>query len=156
MLTDLGISVAYWLSFGLAFIDGGYSDVRWRLLLAFQCFPALLLLVGVKMLPDSPRYLAVAGKHDEAREVLEHIRGSYDAEVEMEYLEIAAVAKESMKSSPLQFGKILIGKGGKKGHHLGRRAWLCMWLQIMASWTGITVSACSIVHVLPLTARKRP
>jgi MFS family permease len=22
--------------------------------------------------------------------------------------------------------------------HLGRRAWLCIWLQIMASWTGIT------------------
>src|SRR5688572_25460840 len=30
----LGISVAYWLSFGLAFVDGGYSDVRWRFQLA--------------------------------------------------------------------------------------------------------------------------
>ncbi|KAL0258758.1 hypothetical protein SLS55_006261 [Diplodia seriata] len=135
---NLGISVAYWLSFGLAFINNGYSDIRWRLLLAFQCLPALLLLTGVKMLPDSPRYLAIAGKHDEAREVLEHIRGSYNAEVEMEYLEVVAVAEESKKSSPLQFAKILIGKGGKTGRHLGRRAWLCMWLQIMASWTGIT------------------
>ncbi|KAL1980994.1 hypothetical protein VTN96DRAFT_3258 [Rasamsonia emersonii] len=31
----LGISVAYWLSFGLAFINDGYSDIRWRFLLAF-------------------------------------------------------------------------------------------------------------------------
>lgn len=156
MSADLGISVAYWLSFGLAFIDNGYSNVRWRLLLAFQCFPALLLLAGVKMLPDSPRYLASAGKHDQAREVLEHIRGNYDAEVGMEYLEIVAVAKESKKSSPLQFAKILMGKGGKTGRHLGRRAWLCMWLQIMASWTGITVSTrrCSLLDAFANSATR--
>ncbi|GME27865.1 Sugar/inositol transporter [Neofusicoccum parvum] len=134
----LGISVAYWLSFGLAFINNGYSDVRWRFLLGFQCVPALLLLAGIKMLPDSPRYLASVGRYDEAREVLEHVRGNYSAIVEAEFLEIIAVAKESKRSSPLQFAKILIGRSGKRGSHLGRRAWLCLWLQIMASWTGIT------------------
>ncbi|KAK4248969.1 MFS sugar transporter [Corynascus novoguineensis] len=134
----LGIAVAYWISFGLAFVDNGYSEVRWRFLLAFQCFPALLLLAGIKLLPDSPRYLASAGQLDDAREVLEHVRGNYGPEVQQEFLEIAAVAKESQKSSPIQFAKILAGRGGKPGHHLGRRAWLCMWLQIMASWTGIT------------------
>lgn len=133
----LGIAVAYWISFGLAFVDNGYSDVRWRFLLAFQCFPALLLLAGIKLLPDSPRYLASAGRIDDAREVLQHVRGNYGPEVEREFLEIAAVAKDSEKSSPLQFVKILAGRG-KPGHHLGRRAWLCLWLQIMASWTGIT------------------
>jgi MFS family permease len=51
----LGISVAYCLDFGLAYIDMGMSPIRWRFLLAFQCFPALLLLAGVKLLPDSPR-----------------------------------------------------------------------------------------------------
>jgi hypothetical protein len=134
----LGIAVAYWISFGLAFVDNGYSEVRWRFLLAFQCFPALLLLVGIRLLPDSPRYLASAGRLDDAREVLEHVRGHYGPDVEQEFLEIAAVAKHSQKSSPIQFIKILAGRGGKPGHHLGRRAWLCMWLQIMASWTGIT------------------
>lgn len=134
----LGISLAYWISFGLSFVDGGYSDVRWRFLLAFQCLPALLLMLGVKLLPDSPRFLASAGRMDEAREVLEHIRGRYDAEVEHEFLEIVAVAQHSQKCSPLQFAKILSGHGGKPNSHLGRRAWLCMVLQIMASWTGIT------------------
>ena len=134
----LGIAVAYWLSFGLSFVDGGYSDVRWRFLLAFQCFPALLLLAGIKFLPDSPRYLASVGRLDDAREVLEHVRGNSGPEVQHEFLEIAAVAKGSQKSSPIQFAKILAGKGGKPGHHLGRRAWLCLILQIMASWTGIT------------------
>lgn len=134
----LGISVAYWLSFGLAFINNGYSDIRWRFLLAFQCVPAILLLLGVKMLPDSPRYLAAVGRHDDAREVLTHVRGGYTSEVEHEFLEIVAMAEDSKPSSPMQFAKILVGKGGKPGAHLGRRAWLCLLLQIMASWSGIT------------------
>ncbi|KAF2277727.1 plastidic glucose transporter 4 [Westerdykella ornata] len=134
----LGISVAYWLSFGLSFINNGYSDIRWRFLLGFQCIPALILLTGVKTLPDSPRYLASVGRFDDAREVLTHIRGGYTPEIEHEFLEIVAVAKESKPSSPIEFAKILIGKGSKPGAHLGRRAWLCLFLQIMASWTGIT------------------
>lgn len=134
----LGISVAYWLSFGLAFIGGGYSEVRWRLQLAFQCFPALLLLLGIKMLPETPRYLASVGRFDDAREVIEYVRGGFGPEVEREYLEIKAVAEESIKSSPMEFMKILAGKGPKPGFNLGQRAWLCLFLQIMASWTGIT------------------
>ncbi|KAI7785691.1 Sugar transporter STL1 [Diaporthe eres] len=63
----LGISVAYWLSFGLAFVDGGYSEIRWRFQLAFQGFPALLLFLGIKMLPDTPRYLASAGRFESVR-----------------------------------------------------------------------------------------
>ncbi|EAU33313.1 conserved hypothetical protein [Aspergillus terreus NIH2624] len=135
-----GISVAYWLSFGLAFINHGYSDVRWRFLLAFQCIPALILLLFIKMLPDSPRFLASVGRYDEAREVLNKIRcdRAGQAEIDLEYKDIIATAQEGNPSSPLQFAKILVGKGGKPGANLGRRAWLCVWLQIMASWTGIT------------------
>jgi MFS family permease len=134
----LGISVAYWLSFGFAFVDGGYSAVRWRFLLAFQCFPALLLLAGIKLLPDSPRYLASVKRYAEAQEVLEHVRGGKSEAVDTEFAEICVLAEASKPASPLEFAKVLAGKGGKPGSHLGRRAWLCLWLQIMASWTGIT------------------
>ncbi|OOQ89647.1 hexose carrier protein [Penicillium brasilianum] len=136
----LGISVAYWISFGLAFVDNGYSSVRWRFLLAFQCFPALILVCCIKMLPDSPRYLASAGRKEEARDLLERIRKhrASPEEIDREYLEIVTLAEESQLSSPIQFIKIMLGKGGKRHPNLGRRAWLCIWLQIMASWTGIT------------------
>ncbi|OBT55250.1 hypothetical protein VE04_04673 [Pseudogymnoascus sp. 24MN13] len=133
----LGISVAYWLDFGLSFVDGGYSEVRWRFLLAFQCLPAITLMVGIKFLPDSPRFLASVGRLDEAKEVLEHIRGNKGPDVEREFAEICAVAEESKPSSPVQFAKVLLGRA-TNGAHLGRRAWLCLFLQIMASWTGIT------------------
>lgn len=117
--------------------------MRWRFLLAFQCFPALILVCCIKMLPDSPRYLASVGRKEEAREVLGRIRKhrASPEEIDREYLEIVTLAEESQLSSPVQFAKILLGKGGKRHPNLGRRAWLCVWLQIMASWTGITVGA---------------
>lgn len=109
---SLGIAVAYWISFGLSFVDNGYSDVRWRFLLAFRCVPALILLGGIKLLPDSPRYLASAGRLEDAREVLEHVRGNNGPEVQREFREITAVVvKDSQKSSPIQFAKILAGRG---------------------------------------------
>ncbi|KAI4718439.1 general substrate transporter [Aureobasidium sp. EXF-10727] len=135
----LGISVAYWLDFGLSFVNNGYSAVRWRFLLGFQCLPALMLLAGIKMLPDSPRYLASVGRNAEAREVLERVRGNADPEaVDKEFNEIVAMAEDTKPASPIEFIKIMCGLDKDKGAHLGRRAWLCIWLQIMASWTGIT------------------
>jgi hypothetical protein len=96
----------------------------------------------IKMLPDSPRYLASVGRKEEARDLLNRIREGHATsdEIDREYLEIITTARESKPSSPVQFAKILFGKGGRPGTNLARRAWLCIWLQIMASWTGITVS----------------
>lgn len=95
------------------------------------------------MLPDSPRYLASAGRNEEARELLNCIRKhkASPEEIDREYLEIITLAEDSQPSSPIQFVKILLGMGGRRHPNLGRRAWMCIWLQIMGSWTGITVSA---------------
>jgi MFS family permease len=120
----LGISIAYWLSFRPAFINNGYSDVRWHFLLAFQCFPALLLILGIKMLPDSPRYYAATGQFEKAKEVLTQVRGGWTSAVEDEYLEICAFATDTKPNSPLQFAKVLLGRGEGKAVYLGRRAWL--------------------------------
>lgn len=93
------------------------------------------------MLPDSPRYLASVGRKEEAHDLLRRLRKDRSSadEIDREYLEIVTTAQGSKPSSPLQFAKILLGVSGRPGTNLGRRAWLCMWLQIMASWTGITV-----------------
>lgn len=135
----LGISIAYWLAFGLAFIDDGMSSIRWRFILAFQCIPAVLLLIGIKQLPDSPRYLASVGRFDEAKEVLIHLRGgdSEQVQYDMQQMILANERNAMTKSNPLEVFTILAGVTKKPGH-ITRRAWLCVWLQIMASWTGIT------------------
>jgi len=150
----LGISVAYWLSFGvrlvlsmreeaalmpsfsqLGFIDEGLSPIRWRFLLAFQCLPAIILVCGIKLLPDSPRYLASVGRHEEAREVLEHIRGGASASTDAELAQMRDEATHNKGSGVGEFVKILAGRANTELHkHLGRRAWLSIWLQMMASW----------------------
>ncbi len=108
--------------------------------MAFHCVPALLLIVLIKMLPDTPRYLASVGRHEEAHEVLKHIRGAKvnEAEFEREYAEVCEAAKHASRSSPVEFAKILVGKSKDPSPHLARRAWLCICLQLMASWSGIT------------------
>jgi hypothetical protein len=83
------------------------------------CFPVL---------PDSPRFYTAVGQFKKAKEVLIQFRGSFAPDVEDECLEICALEADSKPTSPLQFAKVL----------MGRCAWLCLWLQIMASWSGIT------------------
>lgn len=130
----LGISVAYWINFGLQFIDRGLSPFRWRFLLGFQCIPAVVLLIGIKLLPDSPRYLASVGRIEEAQEVLEHLRGGASDSVNAEMAEMIEASKGTSPSSPTEFVKILLGRANNEVHaHLGRRAWLCIWLQIVST-----------------------
>ena len=94
------------------------------------------------MLPNSPRYLVFVGRNNEARDLLNRVRGHKvcQKEIDREYHEVVANAQDSKPSSPIQFVKILVGRGGRPGLSLCRRAWLCLLLQIMGSWTGITVS----------------
>ncbi|GKZ30072.1 hypothetical protein AbraIFM66950_007681 [Aspergillus brasiliensis] len=107
--TDLGISVAYWLSFGLAFVNHGYSAVRWRFLLVIQCVPAIFLILFIKILPDSPRYLASVGRQEEARELLYHSSHAPSQDtVDREYAEIITAARYSKPSPPVEFFKILL------------------------------------------------
>lgn len=55
-LNIFGVVVAYWLQYGLAFVDeGGQSEFRWRFPIAFQIIPLLILLAVCWTFPESPR-----------------------------------------------------------------------------------------------------
>lgn len=47
-----GICISYWIDFGMSFAPG---EVAWRFPIAFQIFFALLILVFILDLPESPR-----------------------------------------------------------------------------------------------------
>ena len=76
------------------------------------------------MLPNSPRYLATAGRYEEVREALMHVRGCKSLEVEEEFLEICAAAEREEPSSPIETFKVLLGRASNRRSHLGRLAWL--------------------------------
>jgi len=66
------------------------SQFQWRFPLAFQAVPALMLVVGMAFLPESPRHLIEKERYDQAMKVLRklHFDGSNEEWIQREYAEI--------------------------------------------------------------------
>lgn len=71
----------------------GQSEASWRLPFALQIFPALVLGVGMLFFPDSPRWLIMKERDDEAMATLCKLRripSRDDPSLVKEFLEIKA------------------------------------------------------------------
>lgn len=107
---ELGIVVSFWIDYGTNFIGGtgdSQSDAAWLVPLCLQLFPALILFVGMIFMPYSPRWLVHHGREDEARRVIQMLRGgsaSRDSEaIELEFLEIKAQSMFEKRSTADNF-----------------------------------------------------
>ncbi|KAI0805188.1 general substrate transporter [Xylaria sp. FL0064] len=159
-LNIFGVVVAYWLEFGLSFIDNGNSAFRWRFPIAFQIIPLLVLLGSVWFFPESPRYLVKAGRDEEAQYILRRLRGSTGEDLiraNIEYMEIREViTKESQESHNTSYLHMFFGVGSGN-LHTARRVQLVIWLQILQEWVGIagvTVYAPTIFRVAGFSSEK--
>ncbi|KDQ59188.1 hypothetical protein JAAARDRAFT_655322 [Jaapia argillacea MUCL 33604] len=90
-----GIMISFWIDYGTNYIGGTgatQSEAAWRIPLALQLVPALILGVGILFMPFSPRWLVNQGRDDEALQVLSMARKlPVNAElVQIEFLEIKA------------------------------------------------------------------
>ncbi|KAK6206473.1 hypothetical protein LQW54_007766 [Pestalotiopsis sp. IQ-011] len=134
-LNILGVVVAYWLGYGVSFIDNGNSPVRWRFPIGFQIISLLALLFFCWAFPESPRWLSRVGRNDEALYILQRLRGD-DSEAETELDQIRQAVELERSSKGTSYWEMFFGiKSGQL--HTGRRLQLVIWLQIMQCWTGI-------------------
>ncbi|KAG6897046.1 hypothetical protein C0992_004455 [Termitomyces sp. T32_za158] len=90
-----GIMVSFWIDYGTNFIGGtstAQKEAAWRLPLALQLVPAVILGIGILFMPFSPRWLVNQGRDEEALAVLSRARGvAPDSDlVQLEFLEIRA------------------------------------------------------------------
>ncbi|KAH6629147.1 hypothetical protein C7974DRAFT_310842 [Boeremia exigua] len=70
-----GIMISYWVGYGFYFLPAGasYSSVRWRFPVAFQSFFTIIVMYMLLYLPDSPRWLIMRGREQEAKELLSRL-----------------------------------------------------------------------------------
>ncbi|KAF9630652.1 hypothetical protein BFW01_g1214 [Lasiodiplodia theobromae] len=139
-LNIFGVVVAYWLAFGVSFIDEGRAPFRWRFPIGFQLVPLIFLILGCWVFPESPRWLCRVGRGEEALYILQRLRGTTGAEAgkaEAELAEIKDIVDlESKEAKRNSYFHMFFGIGSGR-LHTGRRVQLVIWLQILQCWSGI-------------------
>jgi sugar porter (SP) family MFS transporter len=130
-----GFFVANWVGYGCQFLK---NTGQWRIPLAIQCVPAMLLLGGMFVLPYSPRWLAGQGRIDEARATLLRLHGGASQansdRVEAEFDEMLAQIKWEKENVATSYRDLV--KDGPSRHRT-----LCGCLvQAMCQWTGVNVN----------------
>lgn len=90
----IGINLIYFINLLIAGAGNEQwnIDYGWRYMLGSETGPALLFLVALFFVPESPRWLASKNRDDEALKVLEKVNGVARAEAEMS--EIKRTLKE--------------------------------------------------------------
>lgn len=70
----------------------------WRAMFASSAFPALVLSIGILLMPESPRWLCSVGRHDAASKALKKLRNSHSIKHELHDIEMT-LANEPKKGS---------------------------------------------------------
>lgn len=133
-LNIAGLASAYWIEYGLSWLNNGDTAVRWRFPLAFQLLPLIILAILVNFIPESPRWLFSKGKDESAIAVLRKLRMD-DSRVEAETEDI----KESIRDDrgiDTSFLNLCIFPQGEL--NINRRVQISIWWHILQDWCGIS------------------
>jgi sugar porter (SP) family MFS transporter len=125
---EIGTLVAFWVDFGTNNIGGsgdGQTDAAWRIPLALQLFPCLILAFGILWAPESPRWLVSQSREEEALKELTVLRRlpASSAAVQTEYLEILGQYKFQAELEKEERGGAEEGSGWKYSLALAWHQW---------------------------------
>ncbi|PVH74281.1 general substrate transporter [Cadophora sp. DSE1049] len=71
-----GLATAFWVGYGVSHwkTSTGFTQ-GWRLAVSLQFIPALLFVIGLPFVPETPRWLLEQGRPPDAQKSLEYLRG---------------------------------------------------------------------------------
>ncbi|KAJ5086772.1 hypothetical protein NUU61_008079 [Penicillium alfredii] len=95
-----GITISYWIDLGFSFLDP--SSVAWRFPIAFQNLFALIIMLTVLPLPESPRWLILKGREEKAMEVLSVILDLPESDAYV-HSEFAAIKDAVLAANSVSF-----------------------------------------------------
>ena len=141
-LNQLGNVTAQWLNFGLGYI--GHQPVSWKFPLAFQIFYALVTMVLLPWLPDSPRWLIQKGHYEQAKAVTArlHTKDIHDPELLALHEATVQIVQHEVELSKVSWRSLL----RSDSLQTRRRVLLGMGAQLMQQWGGIN----AINYYLPV------
>lgn len=155
MFVGIGICIAYWFDFGMSYTAG---PIAWRLPIAFQATFAILVVVLVFALPESPRWLYARGRQEEAVAVMCAV---YDKEPDDDYIMAErtaieeAIQLETRVAEQKSFWSIFKNDEVKTGY----RVLLAWGIQFMNQLSGINLVVCPPssypANPLPLKSSQR-
>ncbi|KFZ00912.1 hypothetical protein V500_00933 [Pseudogymnoascus sp. VKM F-4518 (FW-2643)] len=154
-----GILISYWIAYGTNFIGGttypGQSSAAWRIPLALQIIPAIILCIGSIWLPYSPRWLMLKDRETECIESLAYLRSkpATSPEVQYEFSALQAERRAEREAARERYGaddvtwrtELLEYKRLLTTKALLRRVFLGAAAQGLGQWTGIN----AIIYYAP-------
>ncbi|KAJ6018820.1 hypothetical protein N7522_000887 [Penicillium canescens] len=134
LFVGVGIVIAYWFDYGMSYVDGA---INWRLPVACQMIFAIMVILLVFGLPESPRWLYRHNRPDEALQVLCDIydMGPEDGKVVSESEGIIQAIQLETLHGEYKWSQIL----KRDEVQTGRRVLLAYGIQFMNQMGGINL-----------------
>lgn len=101
-----GMLLSYIVDFLLKGLD---EQISWRLMLGLAAVPAIILFIGVFMLPESPRFLVKSNKIEDAKMVLSIIRKPEEVNDELQQI-LDTAKQESTINQQTSWGSLVSTK----------------------------------------------
>jgi hypothetical protein len=131
-LVIAGVMVSYWIDFGFSYAEP--SSIAWRFPIALQLIFSLFILLVIMKLPESPRWLLLRDKQEEATEVISAL---YDVDRDDPLLtdEMRAISASLHLAKGVGFEEIFTD-GPMKTR---TRTLIALSVQILSQLTGINI-----------------